>query len=361
HWVAALADRFKPGSTRGYAFLVLAADIFAIFFLLMALRALRQPLSRVLAYAWCPVLLKELYCTLVVDAFVLAGLAAVVWFLVAGRRVWLALPLAVCAALRPAMLLLVPPSLKRIGVFGLVIVAVLVAVPLLPFLDGSVPPDSYVQGNLYLWAHYEYNSFFENLGRWVLRLTPMRAEQSLTVAGVELLQPGEKLGPLLAKLAGIIALLGVVSFATIRPATPSGVSKSVREGALHDLFIVLVALLVFTPILHPWHALWLLPILVVRPAISWLALPGLVSLSYLTHLHGPAAADLAFPRGGLSFRVVEFGLFGTLWALDMLWRPVLFRHETVLAPRPMPVITTEDMEFAQPEPEVPADAAPAHE
>ena len=72
--------------------------------------------------------------------------------------------------------------------------------------------------------------------------------------------------------------------------------------------------------LTPWHTLWLLPALALRPGPSWLMLPGLVCLSHLTHLTGPQAADLTFMGGKLSFRIFEFGAYGLLWVVDRMWR-----------------------------------------
>ena len=65
--------------------------------------------------------------------------------------------------------------------------------------------------------------------------------------------------------------------------------------------------------------------LCVRPfGLTWLALPGIISLSYLTHLAGPFEADLWIGNGKISFRVIEFGLIGMLLLLDLLWFRVLF-------------------------------------
>jgi hypothetical protein len=54
---------------------------------------------------------------------------------------------------------------------------------------------------------------------------------------------------------------------------------------------------------------------------AWIALPGLVSLCYLTHLDGPQQADLLLLGGTLSFRALEYGALMLLLALDLLWRP----------------------------------------
>ena len=329
-WIASIADRFKPESTRGYAFAVLVADVIALFFLVLALRAMGLPPGWLLVYAWSPVLVRELYVTLSVDAFLMPALAFFVYCIASRRRLVTSVGLAIAAGIRPVMLLLVPGALRRIGVLGLLLVVILVALPYLPFQHHGVPAESYVQGTVHTWRHYEYNSLLENLLRGALKSLPNRAEKSLTVAGVEIVSPGEPLNVLLAKILCGIVLLGVVTFTTLRLASRDESPAAETDRRLGDLLFVLVAMLVCSPVLHPSHAIWLLPVLVVRPfGISWLALPGLVSISYVTHLAGPFEADLWVLGGNFSFRVFEFGAFGLLLVVDLLWTRRHFGRESV--------------------------------
>jgi len=138
-------------------------------------------------------------------------------------------------------------------------------------------------------------------------------------------RPDERLDVLLAKVCCIIVLLGVATYTVIRVRPEVQLAGADRFGTLTDLFVLLVALMFVSPVLQPNHALWLLPLLVVRPlGLAWLALPGILSLSYLTHLAGPDAADLTFAGGKLSFRLFEYLLLLGLIAVDMLWRRDLF-------------------------------------
>jgi len=323
-WIGALADLFKPRSTRGYAYLVLVADSLAMFFLVLALRAMQLPAGWLLLYAWCPVLLKEGYVTLARDAFMMPALAGLVWCIASGRRLAAAVPVALCASLRPGFLLLLPVTARRLGILGLLLACGLLALPLLPFLAHPTPPQAYLEGPLHVWRHVEYNSAFESLARSLAALLPLEADSSLIVAGVEIVQPGGPLGPLLAKVAAALALLGTATYLTIRLVPGRTLPRTDRNASLRELFALLAALLLLQPVLLPQHALWLLPLLVVRPALSWLLLPGVLATAHLTHLRGPEAADLPILGGRVSFRVLEFGLFGLLWLLDILWRPVLF-------------------------------------
>jgi len=324
-WIGALADRFKPQSIRGYAFLILVADCLAMFLLILALRKMGLPPGWLIVYAWSPVLLKEIYVTLALDAFVLPALAGVVYGIAAGRRRLTAIPLAVAGALRWPMLMLSLVQARRIGVQGVLLVLALLCLPFLPFARDDLPTERYAEGPIHAWRHFEYNSLAENLFRGLLRHLPTRAENSLTVASVPILSPDERLDALLAKVAAGILLLGVVTYLMIRISPPPDFPGQERHPALTDLFFTLAALLLVSPVLMPSHTLWLLPLLVVRPfGLAWLVLPALASCAALTHLGGPDQADLTLPGGRISFRLFEYGAFGLLLLLDVLWKGVLF-------------------------------------
>jgi hypothetical protein len=95
-----------------------------------------------------------------------------------------------------------------------------------------------------------------------------------------------------------------------------------RAHSVDDVFLILATLLLVSPVLQPQHAIWLLPLLVLRPrGVAWFAFPGVVGLCYLTHLAGPQAADLTFMDGQLSYRAFGYGAFALLWLLDLLWKP----------------------------------------
>ncbi len=326
-WIGALADRFKPNSTRGFAFAILCADVLACLFLVLALRAMRLPMSWVLVYAWSPVLLKELYVTLAVDAYLLPAIAALVWCIASGRRLFAAVPTALAASVRLPFLLLVPILSRRFGVLGVILMAALFSVPFLPFHQNDVPLERYVEGQVHVWRHYEYNSVLENPLRKSLQYLPGRAENSLQIAGVSMIEPGEKFNVLLAKVIAGVAFLGLVLFLCIRMRPLLDIGGAETQAALNDLFVFLVGFLVISPILHPAHALWLLPLLAVRAyGVAWLAVPVIASLSYLTHLRGPMAADLPFFQDRISFRVFGYLIFGLLVLVDIFWGHRWFRE-----------------------------------
>jgi len=334
-WIGAACDRFKPGSTRGFAFAILVADSLAMFFIILALRRLSLPVGWVIVYAWCPVLLKEAYCSLSVDTFVLPALAFLVWCLASGRRLLGAVPLAMAGGFRFALLALVPVCGRRLGILGTMLAVILLVLPFLPFQTPDVPMRRYVEGNAHVWRHYEYNSILENLLRGALGRGSAEAENSLSIAGIPLIEPGDHLHAFVAKILGLVVLLAVSVYLLIRG---SGTDDHAESG-LYDVFLLVATLLLVSPILTPAQAMWLLPLLAVRArGLSWLALPGLTSLCYLTHLEGPQASDLTLLDGELSFRAVEYGAFAFLLFLDLLWRGRIFprRDRAPASGRPAP-------------------------
>lgn len=316
-WIGSVADWFKPDSTRGFAFFVLVADAVAVFLLILALRALQRPVAWALVYAWSPVLLKESYCTISPDAFLMPALAGLVYCIASRRKLLLAVPLALCAGIRPILILLWPVMARRTGLLGISLTVMLFVMPYLAFYAPEVPLSRFSEGQLHVWRHFEYNSLLENVGRRVAENIGGVSESTLTLAGVDFVSPGDAWGLLLVKLLGAAIALGVVTYLAIRVADEDELPEDRAKDALRDLLVIVGTLLLVTPVLHPWHAVWLLPILALRPSgIAWLAFPGLVVLSYLTQLEGPDAADLTFAGGHLSFRLIEYGVFLLLVLVD---------------------------------------------
>lgn len=321
--IGAAADKFKPDSTRGFAFFVLCADALAVFLLLMALRALQFPMAWIIVYAWSPVQLRECYGTMGVDAFVLPAIAALVYAIVSGRRVLAAFGSAALMALRPAFLIFTPVVARRLGFLAAILALVLVAATFLPYLtQAGADPSAMAEGTVHTWRHYEYNSLAENLLRGALRSFDWSADHTLSIAGVEIVQPDQKLYALFAKVACLLALIGIVTYLVIR--IPDRI-EAANHPALTDLFVTIAALLFLAPVMTPAMTLWLLPVLVVRCyGVAWLALPGLASLCYLTHLNGPDAADYVLPGTALSYRAIEFGAFALLLLLDRIRGRAMF-------------------------------------
>ena len=114
----------------------------------------------------------------------------------------------------------------------------------------------------------------------------------------------DELSSFLARAFCGLALAGVALWVLLR-----------RKEALDGVEWTLGALLLFTPALHPWYALWLLPIVALRRRLAWAALAALVPLGYV-----PLAAWLAGGpwRDPVWTRVIEHGVCWSL--LVIAWR-----------------------------------------
>ncbi len=66
-----------------------------------------------------------------------------------------------------------------------------------------------------------------------------------------------------------------------------------KYDAYRSLFIVYGAVLLFSPVVHPWYLCWVLPFLVFYPRLPWLFLTGWIMLSYLIRYFYP---DGVWPR-----------------------------------------------------------------
>ena len=217
HMLNSLAGRLKPETSRGFGFLALVADSIAIFMLVMALRSLGLPLSWIMVYAWSPVLLREVYGTMHADVWILPALAALAWGLAAGRKTVMVAGLAIAIAVRPVMLLFNMALARRLGAVGMVLVVVLSAALLVPFVVKSdVRPTAYIQGDVHVWRNYEYNSLAEGLMRGALKNVPARAKQSIQFAGVQIQREGDNPTVLWSKLGCLALLLGLILFVALQ-------------------------------------------------------------------------------------------------------------------------------------------------
>ena len=90
---------------------------------------------------------------------------------------------------------------------------------------------------------------------------------------------------------------------------------------------MVAGILFVSPVLEPSYALWLLPLLVVRPALSWMALPAVSGLAYLHDVPG-----LSGLQGPIPLHVLVFGGFVLFWILDLLWRQRLFGEVPAVEP-----------------------------
>ncbi|MBZ0257254.1 hypothetical protein K8I31_14395, partial [bacterium] len=120
-------------------------------------------------------------------------------------------------------------------------------------------------------------------------------------------------------------LFGVVALVTLWQAVRLYWRPGLEE-TIRSTYIILGALLLCSPVLNPWYLVWMVPLLCVFPSKSWIALTGLVGLSYIYYY------DLSFPWW---LKGVEYGAFYFLLLDDALpWRR---KHEPQPSDSPLRV------------------------
>lgn len=103
-------------------------------------------------------------------------------------------------------------------------------------------------------------------------------------------------GPDAPRIAAAVLVLAVVAWATWRRWDPE-----------RSLLWILGAGLVLSPTLHPWYALWILPLAALRRSLPWLLLTGTVFVGYWGL---PTFQETgAWPR--------------PVWGLWVIWGPVV--------------------------------------
>lgn len=283
------SEGIYPGSVVGMKFILLIFDAATIFLLLSLLEAMHKPPEWCLIYAWSPLVIKEVANSGHADA--VCACLLVGFFLLLSKRKILA-----SAALLAAMTLT-----KFFGVFLLPLlhrqwnnwayVVFFLAVLFLygPFLAPGVNP---FEGFMAYSNEWQFNAGLHEFAAFLL-------------ARFGNVEPGAA-----SHIARYI-LFGGVALVTLWQAARLFWRRDLEE-TIRSTYIVLGALLLCSPVLNPWYLVWIVPLLCVFPNKSWIALTGLVVLSYAYYY------DLSFPWW---VKGVEYGVFFFLLLDDALpWR-----------------------------------------
>ncbi len=235
-----LSHAIRPGSLLVWRLLMIAFDVGSILLLLMICRRLEAGTWPVAAYAWNPLVIKELAGSAHIDAvlvfFLLAGVLAVLAS--AGKRGSVALALA--ALVKPIPAALTPAFFKRAG--WLATLPMIVAIALMAW---SQP--------LGMKAYAEDWYFNQGFSRFL---------------------PPERWLDLALPAVAVGAVVIVRFFRDDR-----------SPAALIDQCLwVFGAFLLTTPMVAPWYFTWLLPFAALRRAWFWLVFSGTVFLSYHAYL-----------------------------------------------------------------------------
>jgi hypothetical protein len=263
--------------------LMLLGDLLTLVALLRLLRALRLPRSRIILYAWHPLVVFEVAGSGHVDALAVPFILLAVLAWLRGRDVLAGASLGAAVLFKLFPILLLPALFSRRRYRILVGCGIVILLGYLPFL-----PDA----------------GFQVLGHLPRFLSDPNEQFNSSAMGLVVLLASLVGGSpaYWASWTGRVGLLGVLASLAWQ--------KAETSSALFDrLWVVAAAFVLCTLTLHPWYLLWLVPLLVIQARPAWIYLSGAVATSYLFYLVAPAI------RGVIG--VVEYVPF--FWLLGRAW------------------------------------------
>jgi hypothetical protein len=262
---AQLLFRCAP-SLRVWKLLVALADL-----ALLALLMMRLPDPRwALAWGWSPLVAIELGQEAHFDVF---GVALLVAALLATKPVRAGLLLGLSAATKFLALAILPSLRSLRALLAFVLAAALCVAPFLgqPMSGSLGEYGRRWRGNdgAFALLHAGAEELVAH-SRFAERYKPESPRLARLITGRDRnsVYPDEAAN-LLARAAALALFAATVAFAFFRRWSPLATAEA-----------TVAAFLLLTPVLHPWYALWLVPIVALRPRPAWLALATLVPLGY---------------------------------------------------------------------------------
>lgn len=269
--------RVRPDSVAAMKVALGLAELIGLAAVFGLLKSAGQPLSQAVIYAWNPLVLVEVWGSAHLDALVIPAVTAAAWAAARSRY-----------ALAGGLL----------GVAALVKLYPAALLPLLPVAAWPVAAGAFAVTVLagYLPALLAGTAALGSLPRYV-------SEEYFNPGVLRVLVDAPAVS-----LAAAALWVGAVS--ALR-----------RDAPLPGRAVLLIGgLLILSPNLFPWYAVWILPFLAAAPSAPWIAFTGTVVLAYGFFLQQP----WAIPWWA---RAVEFAplVVGLLWWLAT--RPVLCWQE----------------------------------
>jgi alpha-1,6-mannosyltransferase len=226
------------------------------------LAARGRPPGQILIAAWNPLPILEFWGTGHMDAIGIAAMMLALWALARERHrlAHLALGAAILAKLLP--LVLVPSFLRATARRTWFVLVATVAVGVAVFLGPGI--DALQSLRLFV-------------AKW--------RGNDVAFAGLVW-----ALGSLwAAKVAGALVLAGLVGWTLAR-----------RMAAAETALLLITAVLVLSPVLHPWYLTWIVPLLAFSPSVVLVGWTGSIALAYTAWSRYHAAGEYAvvpFVRG----------------------------------------------------------------
>ncbi|MDP8243504.1 MAG: glycosyltransferase 87 family protein [Candidatus Hinthialibacter antarcticus] len=284
-----LSEGVYPGSVVGMKFILLIFDALTIFLLLSLLEALNKPPEWCLIYAWSPLVIKEVANSGHADTVSACLLVGFFLLLAKGKPLCSAAVLAAMTLTKFFGVFLLPLLHRQWNYWTYVFFFAAILFLYAPFLAPGVNPFA---GFMAFSNEWQFNAGVYELF-------------SFSFARFGGFEPGA--ASMLTRRTLFALVLLTAAWQALRLYWRPGLEQTMRST-----FIVLGALLLCSPVMNPWYLVWMVPLMCVFPNKSWIALTGLVFLSYTYYY------DLSFPWW---VKATEFGVFFFLLLDDALpWR-----------------------------------------
>jgi alpha-1,6-mannosyltransferase len=266
----------------GYKRVSTILDLASAGVLLLLLAALKQPLHRVLAYAWNPTVLVSFAMSGHFDSLAIFTLLTALFFLVTNRRALSMAGLALSFLSKFFPVLLVVTFLKRTRIAYVGIFLVLVFALYVPFLGAALQLLDGAGNYARDWVNN--GSLFH-----VLRFVAGSSTGAELIAGV--------------------VVLAVIAYLSKKRAAP-----------LWSGLVLTGGVLLMSPTAYPWYFTWSIPFLCFYPGAAWL----LMSVTSVLAYSAPVAYGAGEPfRNSLLILSLEYAPV-YLWLAYYLWRPRIF-------------------------------------
>jgi alpha-1,6-mannosyltransferase len=226
----------------GYKLLYTGLDLASVVVLLLLLAVRKQPLARVLAYAWNPTVVVSFAMDAHHDSLAILTLLAAILLIISERPILSIVSLALSFVSKFFALLLLPVFLKCTRWIYAALFAALVALAYVRYADAG---RKLLDGLSQYAAGWEGN---DSLFRLILAAGNSKAQAQLVVA---------------------VALLALVAYALKQRMEP------LRAG----LFLT-AGLLLLSPNAFPWYFTWTIPFLCFYPSRPWLLMTVTCVLGY---------------------------------------------------------------------------------
>lgn len=258
-------------SVTGYKGLMTLFDVLTLFVLLALLRVYGFDDTRLIIYAWSPLVIFEIAYSGHLEGITVFWMVLALYLNATHKSILAVASLAISSAIKlyPALLLpaLLNPGERIKGILTFVVSIFLLYLPF--FVAGRK-----VLGFLPIYLQDPYESFNLGLKYLMMHLLPQLNYYLLSMIF----------------LLGLIAAGWVVFF-----------KSKQRDQAIRYAYLLMGLLMVLMPAsLHAWYVIILIPFLCFYPAIAWLLFSCTVTLSYLKYV----APSGIMPRSVL---VLEYG------------------------------------------------------